>query len=72
MLLVGDLLSQERTFEWFKRLKDSRKSVQDDKHSDRQSSCTTKKTTTKMREVTLEDRQQTIVLKCHTGHVDSL
>jgi hypothetical protein len=30
-------LSQARTFQWFKRFKDSRESVEDDKHSGRPS-----------------------------------
>jgi hypothetical protein len=34
-------LSQARTSEWFKRFKDGRESVEDDKHSGRPSTCTT-------------------------------
>jgi hypothetical protein len=33
-------LSQARTFDWFKRFKDGRESVEDDKHSGRPSTCT--------------------------------
>jgi hypothetical protein len=34
-------LSQGRTFEWFKRFKDGRESVEDDEYSGRPSTCTT-------------------------------
>jgi len=34
-------LSQARTYEWFKRFKDGLESVEDHKHSGRQSTCTT-------------------------------
>ena len=53
-------LSQARTFEWFKRFKDGRESVEDDKYSGRPSTCTTPEMIAKVREVILEDRRQTI------------
>ena len=65
-------LSQARTFEWFKHFKDGRKSVEDDKHSDRLSTCTTLEMIAKVHEGILEDRLSTmfvITLDCHTGHV---
>jgi hypothetical protein len=68
-------LSKARTFDWFKRFKDGRESVEDDKHSGRQSTYTTPEMTAKMLEVVLEDRPSTmfvIALDCHTGHVNAL
>jgi hypothetical protein len=53
-------LSQERTFEWFKRFKDGRESVEDRKHSGRPSTCTTPEIIAKVREVILEDRLSTM------------
>jgi hypothetical protein len=53
-------LSQARTFEWFKRFKDCRESVDDRKHSGRPSICTTPDMIAKVREVILQDRRQTI------------
>ena len=67
-------LSQARTVEWFKCLKDGRESVEDDKHSGRPSTCTTAEIIAKVREVILEDRLSTmsvITLDCHTGHVSA-
>jgi len=67
-------LSQARTFEWFKHFKDGRKSVEEDKHSGRPSTCTTPEMIAKVGEVILEDRLSTmfvIVLDCHTGHVNA-
>ena len=58
-------LSQARTFEWFKRFKDGRESVEDDKHSGRPSTCTTPEMIAKVREVILEDRRQTIHDVCN-------
>jgi hypothetical protein len=49
-------LSQARTFEWFKRFKDGRESVEDDKYSGRPSTCTTTEMTAEELEVILEDR----------------
>ena len=66
------VLSQARTFEWFKRFKDGRESVEDDKHSGRPYTRTTPEM--KVREVIPEDRLSTmfvIVLDCHTGHVNA-
>ena len=66
-------LSQERTFEWFKRFKDGRESVEDRKHSGRTSTSTTPEMSAKLREVILEGRLYTmfvIALDCHTGHVN--
>jgi len=51
-------LSQARTFEWFKRFKDGRGSVEDRKHSGRPSTFKTPEMIAKVREVILEDRRQ--------------
>jgi len=70
----GQALSQARTFEWFKRFKDGRKSVEDDKHCGRPSTCTTPEMIAKEHEVILEDRLSTmfvITLGNHTGHVNT-
>ena len=53
-------LSQAGTFEWFKRFKDGRESVEDHKHSGRPSTCTTPEMIAKVREVVLQNRRQTI------------
>jgi len=53
-------LSQARTFVWYKRFKDGRKSVEDDKLSGRLFTCTTPEMIAKVREVILEDRRQNI------------
>lgn len=58
-------LSQARTFEWFKRFKEGRESVEDDKHSGRPSTCTTPEMIMKVRDVIHEDRRQTIDDVCH-------
>jgi len=58
-------LSQARTFEWFKRFKDGRESVEDRKHSGRLSTCTTPEMTAKVHEVILEDTRQTIHDVCN-------
>jgi len=58
-------LSQTRTFEWFKRLKDCRESVEDDKHFGRPSTCTTPEMIVKVRGIILEDRRQTIHDVCN-------
>ena len=58
-------LSQARTFEWFKRSKNGRESVEDGKHSGRPSTCTTPKIMAKVRAVILEDRRQTIRDVCN-------
>ena len=58
-------LSQARNFEWFKRFKDGRESVEDDKHSGRPSTCTTTEMIAKVREVILEDGRQTIHDVCN-------
>jgi len=59
------VLSQARTFGWFKRFKDGRESVEDRQHSGRPSTCTTPEMTVKVREVILEDRRQTIHEVCN-------
>jgi len=59
-------LSQARTFEWFKRSKDGRESVQDDKHSGRPSTCTTQEMIADVLEVILKDRRQTIHDVCNS------
>ena len=67
-------LSQATTFEWFKRFKDGRESVEDRKHSGRTSTSTTPEMSAKLREVILEGRLYTmfvIALDCHTGHVNA-
>ena len=53
-------LSQARTFEWFKRFKDGRESVEDHKHSGQPSTCTTLEMIAKVHDFILEDRRQTI------------
>ena len=67
-------LSQVRTFEWSKRFKDGRESLEDDKHSGRPSTSTTPEIIAKVREVILEDRLFTmfvIALDCHTDYVNA-
>ena len=67
-------LSQARTFEWFKRFKDGREFVEDDKHSGWPNTRTTPEMIAKVREVILENRLSTmfvIVLDCHTGHANA-
>jgi hypothetical protein len=67
-------LSQTRTFEWFKRFKDGRESVEYDKHSGRPSTCTTPQMIAEVLEVILEDRLSmvfVITLDCHMGHVNT-
>jgi hypothetical protein len=46
-------LNQARTFEWFKRFKNGRESVDDRKHSGRSSACTTPEMIAKVSEVIL-------------------
>jgi len=65
-------LSQARTSEWFKHLKDGRvsESVEDHKHSGRPSTCTTLEMTAKMHEVILEEslsKMYVIALDCHVN-----
>jgi len=50
-------LSQARTFEWFKRFKDGRQSVEDSKHSGQPSTYTTLEMIVKVHEVILGDRR---------------
>jgi hypothetical protein len=67
-------LNQVRTFEWFKRFKDGRESVEDATHAGRPATCTTPEMIAKVREVILEDRRSTmfvITLDCHTSHVNA-
>jgi len=54
-------LNQARTFEWFKRFKDGRESVEDRKHSGWPSTCTTWEMIAKVREVIREDRLSTML-----------
>jgi len=62
------VLSQTRTFVWFKRFRDGRESVEDHKHSGRLSTCTTPEMIAKVHEVILEERRQTIHDVCnHVG-----
>ena len=67
--VFGDqALSQARTFEWFKRFKDGRESMEDRKHSGRPSTCTTPEIIMKAREIILEHRLSmmfVIALECH-------
>ena len=58
-------LSQARTSELFKHFKDGQECVEDDKHSGQPSTCTTPEMIAKVREVTLEDRRQTIHDVCN-------
>jgi hypothetical protein len=58
-------LSQAITFEWFKRFKDGRESVDDRKHSGRPSACTSPEIIAKVRAVTLQDRKQTLHDVCN-------
>jgi len=67
-------LSQARTFDWFKRFKDGRECVKDDKHSGRPSTGTTPEITAEVLQVILEDRLSmmfVIALDCHTGHFNT-
>ena len=67
-------LSQARTSEWFKHLKNGRESMEDRKHSGRPSTCTTPEMSAKVREIIVEDGLSTmfvIVLDCHMGHVNA-
>jgi hypothetical protein len=50
-----------KTFEWFKRFKDGRESVEDCKHSGRPSTFTTPEMIAKVRKVILEDRLSTML-----------
>jgi hypothetical protein len=58
-------LSQARTFEWFKRFKDGRESVDDRKHPGRPSKSTTPGMIAKVRKVILQDRRQSIHDVCN-------
>jgi hypothetical protein len=58
-------LSQARTFEWIKRFKHGRESVDDRKHSGRPSACTTPDKMAKVREFILQDRRQTLHDVCN-------
>jgi hypothetical protein len=61
-------LSQARTFEWFKCIKDGRESVDNHKHSGRSSTYTTPEMIEKVHEVILRGRRQTIHDVCdHIG-----
>jgi len=61
-------LSQARSFEWFKCFKDDWESVADNKSSGQPSTYTTPEMITKVSEVILEDRRQTIHGVCnHVG-----
>jgi hypothetical protein len=53
-------LCQARTFEWFTRFKDARKSVDNRKHSGQPSACTAPETIVNVREVILQDTRQTL------------
>jgi hypothetical protein len=52
--------NQSKTFLWYKRFKDGRKSVDDDERSGRTSTSTTPENIAKVREAILADRMQTI------------
>jgi len=58
-------LSHARTFEWFKRFKDGRESVENDKYSGRPSTCSTPEMIAEVLEVIIEDRRQTIHDVCN-------
>jgi len=53
-------MSQSKTFLWYKRFKDGRKSVDDEELSGRPSTSTTPENIAKVREAILADRGQTI------------
>jgi hypothetical protein len=53
-------LGQIQTYEWCKRLKNGRMSVDDDEHSGRPSTGTTTENVAKVRQAILEDRRRTI------------
>ena len=59
-------MSQSKTFLWYKRFKDGRKSVDDDDHSGRPSTSTIPENITKVREAILADRRQIIHDVCET------
>jgi inorganic pyrophosphatase len=59
------ILSQARTFEWFKHLEEGQESVDDRKHSGRPSACTALEMITKVHEVILQDRRQTLQDGCN-------
>jgi hypothetical protein len=58
-------LSQAVTFEWFKRFKVGRESVDDCKHSGRSYACTSPEMIAKVCEVILQDRRQTLHDVCN-------
>src|SRR5215813_7913425 len=58
-------LSKTRTFQWFKRFKEGRESVDDDSHSGRPSTSTTLEMIAKVQQVIREDRRQTIHDVCN-------
>jgi hypothetical protein len=58
-------LSQARTSEWFKHLKNGRESMEDRENSVQPSTCTTPEMIAKVREVIPEDRRQTIHDVCN-------
>jgi hypothetical protein len=62
-------LNQARTFEWLRRFKDDRESVDDRKHSGRPPTCTTSEMITKVREIILENRRHELstMLACFTA-----
>jgi transposase len=58
-------LGQKQTYEWFKRFKNGRMSVDDDERSGRPSTGTTIKNVEKVREAIQEDRRRTIHDVCN-------
>jgi hypothetical protein len=63
--IIGMALSQARTFEWIKCLKDGQESVEDCKNSGRPSPCTTPEMIVEVCEVILEHRRQTVHEDCN-------
>ena len=55
-----NVMSQNKTFLWYKPFKDGQRSVDDDERSGRQSTSTAPENIAKVREVILADRRQTI------------
>lgn len=56
----NEALSKSRTFEWFRRFKEDRESVEDDQRLGRPSTAITPENITKIREIIHQDRRQTI------------
>ena len=53
-------LSRTRVFQWHARFKTGRTSVDDDKHTERPTSCTTPETVARIQQLVRQDRRRTI------------